>query len=747
MKFINGIIAKIIFLVGIFFFSLCFAQNVTKYVDPNIGGVAPLLTTLTPTVFRPHSMVRVFPLTKPGLEDRYLSDKIYGFALNMPAYRRGYVTELMPTAGKIIINRDSNAATYDHDLEDVHPWYHRVTLEEPDIIADWTTSEHAVIYRFKFNKKDGHNVLFRSKMNSSLKIVGKNSVQGWEEFENTKQYFYAEFSRPFVKSGTFSAGKINEDSTEISGAKAGLYVEFDESKSPLEVRIGISYINENQAKDNLSREVKNKSFDEVKNESYKIWENALGKIIVEGGTERQKRIFYTSLYRCYERMVNISEYGRYYSGFDKKVHNDDGRPFYTDDWLWDTFRALHPLMLILDPSQQADMVQSYVRAYEQSGWMPGFPQFFGDYPAMIGFHSAALVWDTYQKGERNFDVKKAYEGLKKNAMYATMVPWRNGPMCPLDSFYVQHGWFPALAKNEKETVPIVDSFEKRQAVSVTLEHSYDDWCLAQLAKALDKESDYEYFMGRSKNYRNLFNPATGFFAPKDAQGKWIEPFDPQLSGGIGSRMYYTENNAWTWNFSVQQNIPDLIKLFGGKEAFVERLDEIFNEPTEISKWKIMAQFPDGTGLNGMFVAGNEPSIHIPYLYDYAGQAWKTQRRIREIMDMWFDDKPLGIPGDEDGGGLCSWYVFSAMGFFPVTVGSGEYAIGSPFFNKIIIHLPNGKIFTINAKNCPRKNKYIQSAVLNGKELKSAFLKHSDIINGGTLNYIMGDLPNKEWGSD
>jgi predicted alpha-1,2-mannosidase len=219
----------------------------------------------------------------------------------------------------------------------------------------------------------------------------------------------------------------------------GVFLRLDESKIPLEVRIGISFMDENQAKDNLDRETKHKSFNEVKNESYKIWADALDKIIVKGGTERQKRIFYTSLYRCYERMVNISEYGRYYSGFDKKIHNDNGRPFYTDDWLWDTFRALHPLMLILNPSQQADMIQSFVRAYEQSGWMPGFPQFFGDYNAMIGFHSAALIWDNYQKGERNFDVEKAYEGLKKNALYATMVPWRGGPMCSLDSFYVKHG--------------------------------------------------------------------------------------------------------------------------------------------------------------------------------------------------------------------------------------------------------------------------------------------------------------------
>jgi predicted alpha-1,2-mannosidase len=378
--------------------------------------------------------------------------------------------------------------------------------------------------------------------------------------------------------------------------------------------------------------------------------------------------------------------------------------------------------------------------------VPGFPQFYGEFSAMIGFHSAALVWDTYQKGERNFDVEKAYEGLKKNATQATMVPWRSGAMCSLDSFYVENGFFPALAENEKETEPLVDNFEKRQSVAVTLEHSYDDWCLAQLAKALGKNSDYDYFMRRSQNFRNLFNPANGFFAPKSADGKWIEPFDPQLSGGIGNRMYYTENNAWTWNFSVQHDIPGLIELLGGKEKFVEKVDAIFNEAPR-SKWKFMGQSPDATGLNGMFVAGNEPSMHIPYLYNYAGAAWKTQRRIREVMDIWFDDRPLGIPGDEDGGGLCSWYVFSAMGFFPVTPGSGEYAIGTPFFEKISIQLPNGKEFKIEALNHSRKNKYIQSASLNGKELTQAFLKHADIINGGDLKFIMGDRPNKSWGAN
>ena len=722
----------------------CNQRDVTQYVDPNIGGVATLLTTKNPTVHRPHSMVRVFPVTKPGLNDRYLSDKIYGFALNMPAYRMGHVTELMPTTGQINLDRNDYAATYDHDQEEVHPWYHKVLLEESNIIADWTTTERAVIYRFNYKNKDTGNLIFRAGGNASFRVIGKNVIQGWEEFEKTRQYFYAEFSIPFEKSGVFESGKI-VGASEISGKRTGIYVVYGTLDLPVEVRIGISYIGEKQAADNLHKETSEKSFETIKMDGHKIWANELGKIEVEGGTEREKRIFYTSLYRCNERMVNISEDGRYFSGYDGKIHDDGGHPFFVDDWLWDTYRSLHPLMSILNPSQQADMVESYTKMYEQSGWMPGFPQFYGDFPAMIGFHSAALVWDTYQKEITNFEVEKAYEGLKKNATQATMLPWRTGPMCSLDSFYHKNGWYPALPPDSAETIAMVDGFEKRQAVALTLEHSYDDWCLAQLAKALGKNDDYDYFMKRSKNYRNVFNAKTGFMAPKMANGKWIEPFDPQLSGGIGSRAYFAENNAWTWNYSVQHDIPDLISLLGGKESFVKRVDALFNEPTHISKWQFMGQFPDATGLNGMFVTGNEPSFHIPYLYNYAGQPWKTQRRIREIMDMWFDDRPLGIPGDEDGGGLCSWYLFSAMGFFPVTPGSGEYAIGSPFFSSVKIQLPDGKTFQVVAELCSKKNKYIQWATLNGKILNRPFLSHQDIIKGGKLHLAMGERPNKKWG--
>ena len=725
----------------------CNNADVTNYVDPNIGGVAPLLTTKNPTVHRPHSMVRVFPVTKPGLGDRYLSDRIYGFALNMPAYRNGHVTELMPVAGAVSASQSANSSSYDHDMEDVHPWKHKVLLEDHDIIAEWTTTERAVIYRFDFQEDNAANIVFRSNGQASCVINDKNSLQGWEESKGTKQYFYAELSRPFGSNGTFTGSELTSGNNEVNGRRTGAYLTFNDPSEPVEIRIGISYIDEKQAKDNLTRETGGKSFEKISDESYRIWKKALGRIKIKGGTERQLRIFYTSLYRGLERMVNISEYGRYYSGYDKKVHEDNGRPFFVDDWLWDTFRSHHPLLYLIEPEMQVDMVQSYVNMYEQSGWMPTFPQFYGDFPAMIGFHAAALIWDTYQKGGTDFDVEKAYEGLKKNAISGTMLPWRSGPMCALDSFYLQNGWYPALPEGAEETEPMVDGFEKRQAVAVTLEHSYDDWCLAQLAKALGKNEDYEYFKGRSQNFRNVYNPATGFMSPKMADGSWVEPFDPQTSGGIGSRMYFAENNSYIWSFNVMHDIPGLIEMMGGPESFTKRLDDLFNEPTRMAKWQFMGQFPDASGLNGMFPAGNEPSFHVPYLYNYAGKPWKTQRRIREIMEMWYDDDPLGLSGDEDGGALCSWYVFSAMGFYPVTPGNGLYAIGSPFFRKVQIDLGNGKTFTVKAGNVSGRNKYIQSARLNGETIDRAWIKHSEIVTGGTLEFVMGDRPDKEWAKD
>ncbi len=724
----------------------CKDNGVLQYVDPNIGSAAPLLTTKNPTVHRPNSMVRVFPVTEPGFSDRFFSDKIYGFALNMPAYRMGHITDLMPSVGKISFDQNQTAALYDHDQEEVHPWYHRVYLEESGIVADWTTTERSVIYRFEFTCRDTGYLILRTKGESQIS-PSEASIDGWEEFQGARQYFHIE-TNPSLQDFGFLRKDAQEGLPAGSTPQGiGFYFSFTGLNKPVEVRIGISFISEEQAEKNMKKETGGKSFENIREESRRIWENALGKIRTTGGTERQRRIFYTSLYRTYERMVNIAEDGRYFSGYDGKVHDVSSGVFYVDDWLWDTFRSLHPLRTILNPEQEAGMVDSYVQMYEQDGWMPGFPQFYGDFPAMIGFHSAAMVWDAWQKGIRDFDVEKAYEGLKKNSMQATMLPWRTGPMCSLDSFYHEKGWYPALEEGETESVSLVHPFEKRQAVALTLEHSFDDWCLAQLAEALGRYDDHSFFMKRSLNYRNVFHPGTCFMSPKNANGQWVSGFNPQLSGGIGSRMYFAENNSWIWTFSVQHDIDGLIGLMGGRQNFITKLDRLFNQPPEISKWQFMGQFPDASGLHGMFPAGNEPAFHVPYLYNYAGFPWKTQRRIRQILDIWFDDSPLGLPGDEDGGAMCAWYVFSALGFYPVTPGTGIYALGSPLFDKAEIELPCGKIFSVVAFHNSKKNKYIQSAYLNGKKINRPWVTHSEIMKGGNLKLHMGDHPNFNWGTD
>ena len=299
---------------------------------------------------------------------------------------------------------------------------------------------------------------------------------------------------------------------------------------------------------------------------------------------------------------------------------------------------------------------------------------------------------------------------------------------------------------EPETSKSVHPFENRQVIAVTLGASYDDWCLSQIAKALGKTDDYNYFLKRSYNYRNVFNKETSFFHPKDKNGKFIMPFDYVFSGGQGARAYYGENNAWVYRWDVQHNVGDLVTLMGGQENFVQNLDQMFNEPLGKSKFEFYRVLPDHTGNVGQFSMANEPSLHIPYLYNYAGQPWKTQKRIRKLIQEWFRNDLMGVPGDEDGGGMSAFVAFSQMGFYPVTPGSPTYNIGSPVFTNVILDLGNGHTFEIKAENCSDDNKYIQSAMLNGKPLNQPWFNHKDIANGGVLELKMGDKANKEWGA-
>jgi predicted alpha-1,2-mannosidase len=724
------------------------AKQSVDYVDPNIGGIGQLLTATVPYVQYPYGMARVAPVTTPGITDRYLADKIYGFPAG-PAL-------LMGSDGPAATKPADYASDFDHDFETSTPYYYEADLQTWKIKAEATTTREAAYYRFTWPATNhGHLVLSLHK-HAELTVAGPQAVEGSEPAGGdvaeladpngaTREYFYLEFSSPQNSWQTWQNGAFGHEAT-ISGDDIGFVTDTDMTAGEtIEVRVGLSYISTDQARHNLEREIPQWGFDAVKEQARAVWNSTLGAVATVGGTERQRTIFYTALYRSLGRMTDITEDGRYFSGYDHQVHSSEGHDFYVDDGLWDTFRSLHPLQTLLDAGRQQDMARSYIRMYQQSGWMPSFPSVAGEQAVMIGHHAAEFILDLYEKGYRDFDVEQAYEGIRKNATEATLLPWSRVSLTPLDKIYFEKGFFPALAYSEKETVPEVTG-ERRQAVSVTIENGYDDWSAAQLAHALGRTKDAAYFTHLANNYQNLFNPAIDFMAPKSADGRWVEPFDPKLGGGQGARDYFTEMDSWVYTFAVQYDVAGLIHLFGSRDAFNQRLDRLFVEQYGTSKFHFLDQFPDATGLVGLYAQGNEPSFHVPYLYDFSGQPWKTQLRVRQLMDIWYGDGPLGIPGDDDGGETSSWYVFSAMGFYPVCPGSPVYEIGSPIFAKTTIRMGNGKEFTVVADHVSAQNKYIQSVTLNGQPLNKPWFLHSDIANGGTLTLEMGPAPNLQWGT-
>lgn len=711
-----------------------------EYVDPHIGSISHLLKSIPPTVQLPFGMMRLAPATSPGISDSYLAEKIYGFPLD------GAV--LMPITGPVETDPAANASLYDHDFETATPYYYAVRLEKTDTEVQFTVTERAAYFRIAYPKMAGRHAVFYVKGKGSLDADPAHSaLSGFEDVEGTRHYFYAVSSQAFTMWGGWEGGHISPGAASQSGSDIGLAVSFAAREgNSCEWRVGISYISVEQARRNLEREIPAWNFAAVKSRAREAWNQTLGKISVTGGSEDERTIFYTALYRALSGMADITEDGKYYSGYDHQVHASEGHDFYVDDSLWDTYRSEHPLELLLAPSRQLDMVRSYIRMYEQDGWMPRDPTVNGPGAWMIGNHAAALIADTYAKGYSDFDVEKAYEGIRKNATQATVLPWRLGMLTPLDRIYQEKGFLPALAPGEKETSPDVFPPERRQAVSVTLENSYDDWCVAQIAKALQNSADYAYFLNRARNYQKVYNPAIGFMAPRGADGKWVEPFDPKLGGGQGGRDYFTEVNGYVYAFHVQHDVAGLIQLMGGREKFLGRLDGLFEEPFGEAKFVFLSQFPDATGLIGNYPQGDEPGFHIPYLYNYAGEPWMTQRRVRETMRIWYTSGLMGIPGDEDWGAMSSWYVFSAMGFYPVCPGSPTYNIGSPIFDEVQVSLENGRVFTIRALNQSPHNKYIQSATLNGQPLNKPWFSHTDIAQGGTVVLQMGPQPNKSWGS-
>lgn len=697
----------------------CNSHKTSSYVDPDIGGVSQILQPTRPTVQLPNQMIRM----SPGRRD-YLDDQIRSFSLSRESF------SIMPFTGSL--TSGIPISVWDEQLEISAPYYFSTWLEDYNITVEFTPGRKCGYFRFTFPDNTVKNIF--------LNIVNREYIQ----LSASKELIVESLSRGMK---TFIYGQFNEMPAlnDTSSSKIrGRYISWPASSpNVIELKYAVSFISLENAQKSLSEEIPGWSFDKVKMAAKNAWDKVLNQIQVKGGNDAQKRSFYTALYRCYGRMINISEYGEYYSNYDNQLHKSE-RDFYVDDGIWDTYIALHPIRAILDPAKESDMVQSYVTMYEQSGWLPRFPSISGDRAVMNGFHSTIMILDAYRKGIRNFDAEKAYAGMKKNALERTMLPWRNGPACVLDTFYWNKGFYPSLRPGEKETVSLVNPSERRQTVAVTLGYCYDDWALAQMAKELGKNDDYDFFIKRSKNYNNIWWPEKGFFMPKDEEGQWID-IDPKWDGGQGGRDYYDENNGWTYLWQVQHDLPGLINLMGGKQNFENRLDQLFRESLGRSKYETWAKFPDFSGIVGQFSMGNEPSFHIPYLYNFTDSPWKTQKKIRMLLNAWFPDNIHGIPGDEDGGGMSAFVVFSSMGFYPVIPGLPIYTIGSPVFTKITISLPNGKKFTVRAPNCSETNKYIQKAHLNGKPLNEPWFTHADLMKGGELRLEMGPLPNKSWG--
>jgi predicted alpha-1,2-mannosidase len=725
----------------------------TKYIDPTIGNVAPLLNSNRPVIHLPNGMIRVFPQRFD-----HLDMQITGFPLTaLNIITPQVIFSVKPAPGEISDTCWNRRLSYDQDFEVTRPWYYSALFTDDDIKVEYTTGERTGIYRFTFPEGVKKNLLLSHNYANGLFDFGnQNEIYGTEfvidaiHQQKGVAYMYGVFSGTprSGKSdgekdwGKYSVGRWGGSKPIIMPGEKAWISYSEKDQSVIEFRYAISFISREQARKNID-ELNKVTFDELKEKGRSAWEKVTDQIKVEGGTEDQRRTFYTALYRCYPRMVNITEDGKYFSGYDKMIH-EDSTPFYTDDYSWGNFSALHPLRIILDPQKEADMLQSYVRMYRESGWIPDYPKFYGDREGMYGFHSAIMFLDAYRKGVRNFDYKKAFEGTLKSAEQATMLPSRNGPKGALEDFYNEKGYYPALHPGEAETDTTVLSKkgQKRSAVAITLAHSYDGWALSEMAKELGDTAVYKHFSPKAQNYKNLWNQESGFFLPRDAKGNWIE-IDPKFPQGSPGD-YYNENNGWIYLWYVQHDIEGLMKLMGGEDSFVRKLDQLFTERLDRGKVEFFTKFPDQTGLIGNFGMGNQTSFSIPYLYNYTGSAWKTQKMTRLILDTWFKDNIFGVPGDEDGGSMSAWVVFSSMGFYPVKPGIPMYTITSPVFSKVSISLSNGKTFTLIARNSSRTNKYIQSAELNGRTLTSPWLSHEDLINGGTLILKMGEKPGKLW---
>ena len=631
---------------------------------------------------------------------------------------------------------------FSHESEKSEPGYYSVVLKDYNIQAELTATARTGFHRYTFPENETAGIIIdlahtiypdrkpehEFRMISDTEIEGLKRSSGWAKDQYI--YFHAKFSKPF-KCTLYDNG-VKVESTEVRESKnLKAILTFDLSANEeLLAKVGISAVDNQGAKNNLETENPEWDFDAVKESAHLIWKEELSKINVTGGSDDEKAIFYTALYHTSVSPYIFNDVDGRFRGMDQTIRQSEGKDIYTVFSLWDTFRAYNPLKTVLDPDRTNDFVQTLLHKYDEGGTLPMW-ELVGNYTGcMIGYHSVPVIVDAYFKGIRNFDVEKAYKAMVETATYDT-----TGILFP--SKDVQEDLMPK-GKLYNETLGFIPADLENKSVSKALEYAYNDWCIAQMAKELGKTEDYNRFMERSKRYASYYDKETGFMRGKNQDGKWREPFDPRHSRH--QKDDYTEGNAFQWSWFVPQDVPGLVDLVGGKDKFIEKLDTLFSTSSELTGEEVSA---DITGLIGQYAHGNEPSHHITYMYNFVGQAWKTQKLTNQIMRELYFNNPNGLAGNEDCGQMSAWYVLNAMGFYSFCPGEPVYSIGRPIFDKVEINLPSGKIFTVAAKNNSPENLYVQSVKLNGIALEKPFFTHNDILIGGVLEFEMGAVPNTE----
>ncbi len=716
----------------------------TKFVDPFIGTGGHGHTYPGATV--PFGMLQVSPDNGISKWDwcsgyHYSDSIMIGFShLHLSGTGIGDLNDirLMPVNKKVdltlpVTSRDDlpYKSTYSHREETAETGYYSVFLKDHNIKAELTSDLRTAFHRYTFKKDDVQSVIidlgfainWDKTVASNIKIEDEFTVSGYRYStgwaKNQKVFFIAKFSKAIIKYDLVKDSSYLPENNEVSGEKASAQIFFNSTDNDIvEVKVGLSSVSVNNALENISDHRGEFNFNKVKSDAKDLWNDKLSKITIVSPNDSLKTIFYTALYHTQVAPVTFSDSNGAFRKSNDTIAIADNFTAYSTLSLWDTFRAEQPLLTILEPEKVSDIINSMLVYYEDNKKLPVWVLYANETNTMTGYHSIPVIAEAYLKGIRGFDIEKAYEAAK-----TTMMQDERGL-----EFYKEYGYIPYNLLDE--------------SVTITLEYAYNDWCVAQIAKELGKDEDHKYFLQRSKAYQPLFDSETGFMRGKSETGdSWHEPFDPKYSA---HRVHadYTEGNAWQHSWFVLHDTKELIEMHGGNDRFTDKLDELFTESSEITGDNVSV---DISGLIGQYAHGNEPSHHIAYMYNFANKPWKTQYWVREILKTQYNTGPDGLSGNEDCGQMSAWYVFSAMGLYPFNPASAEYQIGSPIFEKSTINISEGKTFTIIAENTSDNNIYIQSATLNGKEFNRTNISHKELLQGGTLTFVMGSEPNESWG--